>query len=306
VGVNGAGKSTLCRLISGIDFPTDGSLKTGHNVTVDYFAQEADFHLDSANTVLSEMEAESGAFPQATLRGMLGAFLFSGDDVYKPIPVLSGGEKSRLALAKMLLRPSNFMILDEPTNHLDADSKNVLLDALKHYDGTLLVVSHDRYFLDRLIERVLEIDAGQLRDWPGNLSEYLSRKHLFDDSREQQRGESERIPFATRAVSAPKTKDQKRAEAEIRNRFSQDIRKAQLEAESLQRKIDGRESRKAQLEAMLADERVYHDGDKSKDILAEYQKIRSELPELFSQWEKAALKAEELERERDQLVNSLG
>ena len=199
VGVNGAGKSTLCRLIVGVEPPTKGEVKAGHNVTVDYFAQEADFHLLPGLNVLEQLEAEAGSTPQAGLRSLLGAFLFSGDDVYKPVSVLSGGEKSRLALAKMLLHPSNFIILDEPTNHLDMASQNVLLDALKAYEGTLLVVSHDRYFLDRLVNRVLEIDGGTLRDWPGNLSEYLARKGFAGDSAKGKSEAPDRIPFETRS-----------------------------------------------------------------------------------------------------------
>ena len=306
VGINGAGKSTLCRLIAGIDAPTSGSLKLGHNVTVDYFAQEADFHLNSANTLLEEMEQDGGTAAQSILRGMLGAFLFSGDDVFKTVSVLSGGEKSRLALAKMLLRPSNFIILDEPTNHLDIDSKDVLLDALRNYEGTLLVVSHDRYFLDRLVDRVLEIEDGVLRDWPGNLSKYLTRKHFADGNADSSLLASERIPVQSREVSAPKSRDQKRAEAEIRNRFTQALKSVQNEVDSLQRKIEKHEARKSALELKLANEEIYRDGEKSKEILNEYQKIRSELPALLDAWETASVRMQQLEDEKEQQVKSLG
>ncbi|HEY3294364.1 MAG TPA: ABC-F family ATP-binding cassette domain-containing protein [bacterium] len=307
VGVNGAGKSTLCRLIVGVDQPTTGEIKLGHNVTVDYFAQEADFHLDSSLTVLEQLEAESGSAPQSGLRSLLGAFLFSGDDVYKRVSVLSGGEKSRLALAKMLLHPSNFIILDEPTNHLDMASQNVLLDALNAYEGTLLVVSHDRYFLDRLVNRVLEIEGGTLRDWPGNLSEYLSRKGLTDASSAQKDNKSERIPFATGTDAKFKSKEQKRAEAEIRNRLSSAFRAVRDDVNGLQTRIDKHEARKLQIEKLLADEELYRDPDKCRTLMSEYEQIRKELPALLTQWEEAAVRLEELERQKlDELKSQPG
>ncbi len=290
VGVNGAGKSTLCRLIVGVEPPTRGEVKLGHNVTVDYFAQEADFHLLPGLNVLEQLEAEAGSAPQSGLRSLLGAFLFSGDDVYKAVSVLSGGEKSRLALAKMLLHPSNFIILDEPTNHLDMASQNVLLEALKAYEGTLLVVSHDRYFLDRLVDRVLEIEGGTLRDWPGNLSEYLARKGYGGDSGGSKSESPDRIPVEARSETAPKSREQKRLEAEIRNRLSTSMRAARGEVDKLQKQIDAREARKKQIETLLADEELYRDADKCRALMSEYQQIRKELVAQIEVWEQAALR----------------
>ncbi len=308
VGVNGAGKSTLCRLIVEVDQPTSGDVKIGHKVEIDYFAQEADFHLDSKLNVLEQMEAEGHSETPERLRGLLGAFLFSGDDAFKPVSVLSGGEKARLALAKMLLHPSNFIILDEPTNHLDMASQDVLLSALKSYDGTLLVVSHDRHFLDRLVDRVLEIDGGVLRDWPGNLSEYLARKNLAGlDSGSVGKPElSERVPVSTAAdASRPKSREQKRAEAEVRNRFSKQLQEAQARESKLQSQIDQLENRKRALEVQLASEELYREPEKSKKLLAEYEKLRRDLPLLISEWEQAAQAVEVIERERDSEVRRL-
>jgi ATP-binding cassette subfamily F protein 3 len=308
VGVNGAGKSTLCRLIVHVEPPTQGEVRWGHNVQIDYFAQEADFHLDSSRNVLEQMEAEaSGASPER-LRGLLGAFLFSGDDVFKPVTVLSGGEKSRLALAKMLLHPSNVIILDEPTNHLDIASQDVLLNALKSYDGTLLVVSHDRHFLDRLVDRVLEIEDGVLRDWPGNLSEYLERKNLVPNRNADGRETGvvdERVSVKVKDVSAPKSRDRKRVEAEVRNRFSSQLRKAQEELEIRQKQIDQAEARNAELEKLLAKEELYREPEKSRKLLTEYETIRRHLPEWVDAWEAAAQSVENLEREREEEVKKL-
>ena len=307
VGVNGAGKSTLCRLIVGVDVPTAGEVKVGHKVEIDYFAQEADFHLDAGKNVLEQMETEGRGETPERLRGLLGAFLFSGDDVFKPVSVLSGGEKSRLALAKMLLHPSNFIILDEPTNHLDMASQDVLLSALKTYDGTLLIVSHDRHFLDRLVDRVLEIENGVLRDWPGNLSEYLERKNLLPELNGASKPiASERIPVATALdASRPKSKEQKRLEADVRNRYSKQLQEAQAKAIKLQNQIEQLEGRKSNLEAQLAGEELYREPEKSKKLLAEYDSIRRNLPQLISEWEEAAQRAEAIEREREIEVKRL-
>ncbi|MFZ5434499.1 MAG: ABC-F family ATP-binding cassette domain-containing protein [Calditrichota bacterium] len=299
VGVNGAGKSTLCRLIAGVESPSLGTMKLGHNVVVDYFAQEADFHLDAKRTVLEEMESEAQGVTQAGLRSLLGAFLFSGDDVFKRVSVLSGGEKSRLALAKMLLHPSNFIILDEPTNHLDMASQNVLLEALQEYEGTLIVVSHDRYFLDRLVDRVLEMDSSVLHDWPGNLSEYIERKGFLAEAQNDDSVSGDRVPVAAAPQVGFKSREQKRQEAEIRNRHSQTLREARTAMEMLQAKIEKSEARIAEIEPLLADEELYRDPDKCRSLMSEYEKIRRNLPDLMKEWEVAAVKYEALEKQRD-------
>ena len=307
VGVNGAGKSTFCRLIVGVDVPTVGQIRLGHNVSVDYFAQEADFHLNPSLTVLEQVEAEAGSAAQSGLRNLLGAFLFSGDDVFKRVSVLSGGEKSRLALAKMLLHPSNFIILDEPTNHLDMASQNVLLDALNAYEGTLLVVSHDRYFLDKLVTRVLELDGGTLRDWPGNLSEYLTRKGFSESEMAPDGKAPGRVPVFSEADARHKSRDLKRVEAEIRNRHSSMLREARKAVNALQSQIDAKESRRTEMESLLADEELYRDPEKCRTLMAEYDRIRKELPGLLQEWEAAATRLEELEKQKeDELRNQIG
>lgn len=301
VGANGAGKSTLCRLIVGVDRPTSGAVKLGHNVSVDYFAQEADFHLHDGATVLSELEAESANSSPEWLRTLAGAFLFSGDDVFKPITVLSGGEKARLALAKMLLHPSNFLVLDEPTNHLDISSQEVLLGALKSYSGTLLVVSHDRYFLDRLVDRVLELGDGELRDYPGNLSDYLSRKAAQSATPPARQGDS-RVAVTTRAATAPKAKDRRRIEAEVRQRFSKPLRERKDELESLQGKIDAGENRRQKLESLLARDDVIRDVENFKKYLGEYDALRRDIPRWEERWTEVAVELEQMEKERDAAV----
>jgi ATP-binding cassette subfamily F protein 3 len=176
VGVNGAGKSTLIKLLAGTERPTQGEFRLGHNVQADYFAQDQYKELDPEASLLDDLGAASPRSTQTELRSLLGCFLFSEDDVFKEIGVLSGGERGRYALLRLLLHPANFLLLDEPTNHLDMRAKDVLLDALMEYTGTVVFVSHDRYFIDKLATRVFEIGNGKVEVYPGNYEDYLWRK----------------------------------------------------------------------------------------------------------------------------------
>jgi ATP-binding cassette, subfamily F, member 3 len=176
VGVNGAGKSTLIKLLAGAELPTQGEFKLGHNVEADYFAQDQYKELDADARMIDDLGTASPRSTQTELRSLLGCFLFSEDDVFKKIGVLSGGERGRYALLRLLLHPANFLLLDEPTNHLDLRAKDVLLDALMDYTGTVVFVSHDRYFIDKLATRVFEIGDGKVEVYPGNYEDYLWRK----------------------------------------------------------------------------------------------------------------------------------
>src|SRR4029077_5893312 len=176
VGVNGAGKSTLIKLLSGIEPLTQGQYSLGHNVQLDYFAQDQYKELDHEQRILDDLGKVAPSSRETDLRNLLGCFLFSGDDVFKRIGVLSGGERNRYALLRMLLHPANFLLLDEPTNHLDMRAKDVLLKALTDYNGTVVFVSHDRYFIDKLATRVLEVGDGRVEVYPGNYEDYRWRK----------------------------------------------------------------------------------------------------------------------------------
>jgi ATP-binding cassette subfamily F protein 3 len=210
VGVNGAGKSTLIKLLTGDEAPTAGSVKLGHNVVAEYFAQDQYKVLDPEARMLDNISRSAVRIPEAALRSLLGCFLFSGDDVFKPLGVLSGGERNRYALARILVSPSNFLLLDEPTNHLDMRAKDVLLEALSGYTGTVVFVSHDRYFIDRLATRVLEIENGAITAYEGNYEDYLRRKEalateasstaviLSDAARSTAESKDPRLPFSSR------------------------------------------------------------------------------------------------------------
>jgi ATP-binding cassette subfamily F protein 3 len=176
VGVNGAGKSTLIRLLTGVDAPTSGSVRLGHNVISEYFAQDQYKVLDPEARMLDDISGAALKVPESELRSLLGCFLFRGDDVFKPLGVLSGGERNRYALARILVSPSNFLLLDEPTNHLDMRAKEVLLEAIAAFSGTVVFVSHDRDFIDRLATRVFEVEGGTVVCHEGNYEDYQRRK----------------------------------------------------------------------------------------------------------------------------------
>jgi ATP-binding cassette subfamily F protein 3 len=176
VGANGAGKSTMIRMLSGLEAPTSGTIRLGHNVLADYFAQDQYKVLDPNAEMLDDITGSNPKVDVVTLRSLLGCFMFSGDDVFKKLGVLSGGERNRYAMAKMLVSPANFILLDEPTNHLDLRAKDVLLEAIRDFSGTVLFVSHDRYFIDGLATRVFEVEERRVHIYPGNYEDYLFRK----------------------------------------------------------------------------------------------------------------------------------
>src|SRR3954453_15247569 len=227
VGPNGAGKSTLMRMLSGEESPDSGERTLGHNVVMQYFAQDEATRMDPAPTVYETLSSGSPLQMVPMIRNILGGFLFSGDDVYKHVRVLSGGERTRLAVARMLLRPSNTLLLDEPTNHLDLDSKEVLLDALVDYGGTLIFVSHDRYFVERLATKIIEIGNGTAVVFPGTYKEFLYHKEIG----ERQEGRNAERQEGTRAgrpegAQAERQEDGKAGRQEGRKAGRQEGRKA--------------------------------------------------------------------------------
>jgi ATP-binding cassette, subfamily F, member 3 len=211
VGVNGAGKSTLIKLLAGTERTTHGEFRLGHNVQADYFAQDQYKELDADARMIDDLGNASPRSTQTELRSLLGCFLFSEDDVFKKIGVLSGGERGRYALLRLLLHPANFLLLDEPTNHLDLRAKDVLLDALMEYTGTVVFVSHDRYFIDKLATRVFEIGDGKVEVYPGNYEDYLWRKQ--GGSAKQNEAIRQQLSWSEAAPQAPSNGNQASVEA---------------------------------------------------------------------------------------------
>jgi len=293
VGVNGAGKSTLLNVMAGRASHQGGEVKLGNNVTIEYFGQDPGQTLNKSRTILAELESVAPNDMRPRLRNLLGAFLFSGDDVEKRVGVLSGGEKSRLAIAKMLLRPANLLLLDEPTNHLDVSAREVLEDALAQYTGTVCLVSHDRAFMDRLATKVLEIDRGRLRLFHGNYSDYLYAKE-----REKAERSGSPAPTAPRPRagsddgaagpkprrSGPKSKDQKRKEAEARRGLSAEERRRRDTRRQIMDDISKGEKRLEELRLELADPAVYASGQRAKKLVGEQRTLQSKVDRLYERW----------------------
>ncbi len=279
VGSNGAGKTTFCKILAGhIDF--EGKLTMGHNVSLNYFAQHQTENLSQEKSGYTEMvDSAPTSEAQKKVRDILGCFLFSGDAVNKKIRVLSGGEKSRVALAKILLQASNLLIMDEPTNHLDMRSKEMLIDSLEYYDGTLLIVSHDRYFLDSLVNKVVEIKNGTLQLYLGTYAEYLEKaEKVIEDERKLEAASRQK------GQSAPvKVTEKEKVQAEK----SASAKKDKKKIDELELKINQLEKKKESLETMMATEDFYKKSqNENAKVLDEYHKLCSELSAVFAEWER--------------------
>ncbi len=283
VGHNGAGKSTLMRLLSGEEAPDHGTRAEGHQVVMQYFAQDEATRLDPTLTVYETLSAGSPHTMVPMIRNILGGFLFSGDDVYKKAGVLSGGERTRLAVARMLLRPSNTLLLDEPTNHLDIDSKEVLLDALADYGGTLIFVSHDRYFVEKLATKIIEVGEGKATLYPGTYEAFLWSKNtntLSETTRVEKKVEAKKV--AGRQEQSYEDRKRESAEKKKRERALRALRDRVIEIEM---RIADREKAIKAVEQKMSAPDFYADHEKSKPVLVQHQELMWEVGELLGQWE---------------------
>lgn len=295
VGPNGAGKSTLVRILAGNEPVDSGSREPGYNVSTSYFAQHQADELDLNEDVLGIMREAAPKESETRLRTILGCFLFQGDDVFKKVSVLSGGEKSRLALARMLLKSANFMIFDEPTNHLDMQSKNILQQALDQYEGTFMIVSHDRDFLDPIVNKVLEVQPGYIRTYLGNVSYYLQKKKEEEEALKVDPSGGNTTPDdETKELSR---KEERRLEAEKRQAKYQKVKPLKNKLDKAESRIEKLEQRKKEIEDAMADSGFYDDSEQVKKTTMEYDKLKAELVEVYSEWEELAMKVSEIEEE---------
>jgi ATP-binding cassette subfamily F protein 3 len=284
VGVNGAGKSTLIKLLAGAEKTTRGEFKLGHNVQADYFAQDQYKELDADARMIDDLGNASPRSTQTELRSLLGCFLFSEDDVFKKIGVLSGGERGRYALLRLLLHPANFLLLDEPTNHLDLRAKDVLLEALMEYTGTVVFVSHDRYFIDKLATRVFEIGDGKVEVYPGNYEDYLWRKQ--GGSAKQNEAIRQQLSTNEPTVQAPSngnqasTHDAQAAKAKRMNPIKR--KKMEDRIRELEAAISRAETVIAQYETALQD---FVSADESQRQSQELNQQKSAHAALIKEWE---------------------
>jgi ATP-binding cassette subfamily F protein 3 len=290
VGPNGAGKTTLLKLTAGELELDSGTIERGHNVQIAYYAQHHTDLLDPKHTILEEIGQLVPDQPQSWVRGVLGAFLFSGDDVDKRISVLSGGERARVALARLLVLPSNVLLMDEPTNHLDIDSTDRLIEALEGYGGTLLFVSHNRAFIDRLATRIWDVRDGRIVDWPGNLTEYLYHLAQTGEGQQQQADSAS----GTRRESE---RDRRRREAEERNALNARLRPVRQQIADLEARIAGLEAQQKEIEPQLADPALYNDFPRARPLMVTYDANKQALEELYTSWGEAQQSLEGLEAE---------
>ena len=278
IGPNGVGKSTLIKIIVGEEQPDTGFIRYGSNVDIGYYDQhQSTLHADK--TVLDEIWDRFPQMEQSNVRGALGMFLFTGDDVFKPIHTLSGGEKGRVALTALMLRKDNLLLLDEPTNHLDMDSREVLEDALADFGGTIITVSHDRYFINRIANRIIEMQPDGVTEYIGNYDDYIERKNR---------------PVAVEA-EAGKTKTELEKEKRREKLSRQALRQLKIRAQEAEKAVGVKEAEIAELEAQMADPSLYSDAQKSADVQRAYQNAQQALQTLYEQWEaaEAALSQEE-------------
>ncbi|RFZ95163.1 ABC transporter ATP-binding protein [Mucilaginibacter conchicola] len=286
IGANGKGKSTLLRIVAGADSDYKGTAQTGHNVTQTFFAQHQLESLHLENQILQELQSFAPKHNETELRSILGSFLFTGDDVFKKIKVLSGGEKSRVALAKALTADANFLVLDEPTNHLDMASVNILIQALQQYEGTVIVVSHDRYFLDNVANKIWFIEDQKIKQYPGTYQEY-------DEWNAKRKIET------PKAVATPQPKKEEKKPEPVKqpadNNKVQQLKKMNQDLSKLEELVSKLEKEVKDLEAQLADNSIYNQAEKLQQLTDTYQLKKLEMREQQARWEALAEQIMELE-----------
>lgn len=304
VGPNGAGKTTLLRILAGVLPFEEGERLLGHNVATSYFAQYYIELLNPKNTLLEELWRVAPEEPEQRLRGLLGSFLFSGDDVRKKIAVLSGGEKTRVAIARMLIKPTNFILLDEPTNHLDIPSREILADALEAYQGTLCFITHDRTLIRETANKIIEINDGSLQVYLGNYDDYLYRRELSS----QVPPETARIIREKAPAKEPTIKKQRQRkvmEAELRNQYYREITPVKERLAYIEDEIARLRLRMGEIEALLADPGHYKDTKIVVETNREYRDIKESINSLTMEWDRLTAEAERLRQEHEERLADL-
>ena len=313
VGVNGAGKSTLLKIIAGRAPATTGLAEPGYNVELAYFAQHQLEELDPSRTVFEEAMRTDTTGTVSEVRNILGAFRFTGNDADKMVSYLSGGEKSRLALAKLLIRPANLLLMDEPTNHLDIESREILEEALRQFQGTLLFTSHDRRFIDAVASRTLELEYGVLTDYPGNYSYYLWKQEQNEAAQQvadppvggPSRAESGRDGPPTESEPSKREleKERKRKEAEFRQAVHRELGPSKKRLDALEKSIEDAEQALAELEQVLADPASYEDAEASRELSLQHGELIATLNRDMAEWETLS---EEYETKKSRLEADFG
>ena len=271
IGANGIGKSTLFKIIMNEITPLSGNIKFGTNVNVSYFHQEQKT-LNLDNTIIDEIWEDNKHLTQTILRSMLGSFLFEGEDVFKKISTLSGGERARIAILKLILSNANLLLLDEPTNHLDIDSKEVLEEALSGYTGTIFTISHDRYFLNTIVDKILVLDEEGITEYLGNYDYYIEKKKQIQE-------------MSTVELVNEKTKTQLKEEKRKEREQRQADKKNKFKRQNVEKEIEETEAKIEELDVLLCQEEIYSNPEKSKDVIQQKSDLEEKLSALYDEWE---------------------
>lgn len=271
IGANGIGKSTLFKIITDEITPLSGTVKLGTNVNVSYFHQEQKT-LNLDNTIIDEIWEDNKSLTQTLLRSMLGAFLFEDEEVFKKISTLSGGERARVAILKLILSNANFLLLDEPTNHLDIDSKEVLEEALSNYTGTIFTISHDRYFLNTVVDKILVLDKDGITEYLGNYDYYIDKKRQIQEMNVVEEKEDK----TKTQIKEEKRKEREQREIEKKNR---------IKRQNIEKEIEETEAKIEELDLLLCQEEVYSNADTAKEVGQEKMNLESKLSNLYNEWE---------------------
>jgi ATP-binding cassette subfamily F protein 3 len=295
VGPNGAGKSTLLKILAGVLDFEKGEVILGKDVTRAYFAQHQFDLLRSENTVFEELLSVATDESQTELRTILGTFLFSGDEIDKRVSVLSGGEKSRLVLAKMLLRPANFLLLDEPTSHLDISSRNVLEMALKQFQGTICLITHDRHLINEIANKVIEIDQGIPHLYPGNYDYYLYKKQQIEKGEAQKEvGAIHESPMPIKRKSLYKTKEERRKRAQEMDQFKKQLSSLEKRVQEVEKSLHEATQKLDHLNQRLSDPNLYSNQRETYETVQTHKQVQEQVRELTQLWEFLALELEEV------------